>query len=137
MHDIFSDGLGINLLWQGAVIAILTIVSYLIGAQTSHEAGTTMAFITLSVCEMLHAWNMRSLRESIFAMKTHNKMLIFSIMFSFILIIPILFVPALRNIFSLVKLSSINYVNAFLIAAVIVPVVEIVKLIQRSSAKKK
>lgn len=134
---IFSDGLGINLLWQGAVIAVLTIVSYLIGAQTSHEAGTTMAFITLSVCEMLHAWNMRSLRESIFAMKTHNKMLIFSIMFSFILIIPILFVPALRNIFSLVKLSSINYVNAFLIAAVIVPVVEIVKLIQRSSAKKK
>ena len=130
--NIFSDGLGINLLWQGLVIAVLTLISYVIGAQTSPEAGTTMAFITLSVCEMLHSWNMRSLKKSIFAMHSHNKMLILSIILSFVLIIPILFVPALRNIFSLTSLAPVEYLSAFLIAAVIVPIVEIVKAVQRA-----
>jgi len=132
---IFSDGLGVNLLWQGFIIAVLTLVSYVIGAQTSPEAGTTMAFITLSVCEMLHAWNMRSLRKSIFAMHSHNKMLIFSIVLSFVLIIPILFIPALRGVFSLAKLDAMEYLYAFLIAAAIIPIVEIVKAVTRAVKK--
>ena len=133
---IFSDGLGINLLWQGAVIAALTFVSYLIGSQTSPEAGTTMAFITLCVCEMLHAWNMRSLKGSIFTMKKHNKVLIGDILLSAILTVPVLFIPALRNMFSLVSLSGMNYLWAFIAGACIVPVVEIVKCFQRAADKK-
>ena len=132
---IFSDGLGVNLLWQGFVIAVLTLVSYVIGAQSSPEAGTTMAFITLSVCEMLHSWNMRSLEKSIFAMHSHNKMLLLSILFSFVLIIPILFVPVFRSVFSLTKLAPMEYLYAFLIAAAIVPIVEIVKAIRRAVKK--
>ena len=132
---IFSDGLGVNLLWQGLVISVLTLISYVIGAQTSPAAGTTMAFITLSVCEMLHSWNMRSLRKSIFAMHSHNKMLALSIIVSFVLIVPILLVPALRNIFDLVALDAMQYVWAFVLAAVIVPVVEVVKAIQRAISK--
>lgn len=128
---IFSDGLGINLLWQGITIAVLTLISYVIGAKNSPEAGTTMAFITLSVCEMLHSWNMRSLRESVFSMKSRNKLLTISIIVSFLILIPILFVPGLRNIFSLTKLSAMEYVLAVVVAAVIVPVVEIVKAIRR------
>ncbi len=132
---IFSDGLGVNLLWQGFVISVLTLVSYVIGAQSSPEAGTTMAFITLSVCEMLHSWNMRSLEKSIFAMHSHNKMLLLSILFSFVLIIPILFVPVFRSVFSLTKLAPMEYLYAFLIAAAIVPIVEIVKAIRRAVKK--
>ena len=133
---IFSDGLGINLLWQGTVIAALTFISYVIGAQTSHEAGTTMAFITLCVCEMLHAWNMRSLKDSIFTMKKHNKVLLGSIALSALLTVPVLFIPKLREIFSLVSLSGTDYLWAFLAGACIVPVVEIVKFFQRASSKK-
>jgi len=133
---IFSDGLGINLLWQGITIAALTLISYVIGAQTSAAAGTTMAFITLSVCEMLHAWNMRSLKDSVFSLKTHNKMLIISIIFSFTLMVPILFIPALRSIFSLVSLEGLNYLWAVLVAAAIVPIVETVKAAQRGKASK-
>ena len=131
---IFSDGLGINLLWQGTVIAALTLISYVIGAQTCAAAGTTMAFITLSVCEMLHAWNMRSLKESIFAMKSHNKLLIGSICAAFCLMALILFIPALRGIFSLTSLSGLNYLWAVLIAAAIVPIVETVKAAQRAKS---
>ena len=133
---IFSDGLGINLLWQGAVIAALTFVSYLIGSKTSPEAGTTMAFITLCVCEMLHAWNMRSLKGSIFTMKSRNIVLIGAIVLSAVLTIPVLFIPALREMFSLEALTGMNYLWAFVAGACIVPVVEIVKCFQRAASKK-
>ena len=134
---IFSDGLGINLLWQGAVIAILTLVSYVIGYNSEgHEAGMTMAFITLCVCEMLHAWNMRSLKESIFSMKKHNIVLIGAIALSAVLTIPILFIPSLREMFSLVELLSENYLCAFICGVFIVPIVELVKYFQRNADKK-
>lgn len=132
MH-IFAEGMGVNLLWQGIAIAALTLISYTVGAQTSPEAGTTMAFLTLSLCEMLHAWNMRSLRGSIFKMKSRNKMLLYSILLSFVLTVPILLIPVLRGIFSLTALSGAQYLTAALLAAVIVPLVELVKLFQRRS----
>ena len=134
---IFSDGLGINLLWQGTVIAALTLVSYVIGYQSEgHGAGMTMAFITLCVCEMIHAWNMRSLKGSVFTMKKHNKVLIGAIALSAVLTLPILFIPALRNIFSLSALSGMNYFYAVLAGFCILPIVEIVKCFQRAASKK-
>ncbi|WP_303835618.1 cation-translocating P-type ATPase [Ruminococcus flavefaciens] len=134
---IFSDGLGINLLWQGTVITILTLVSYVIGYNTQgHGAGMTMAFITLCVCEMLHAWNMRSLKGSIFTMKKRNLVLIGAIALSALLTIPVLFIPALRDMFSLEALDGMNYLWAFLAGACIVPIVEIVKCFQRAADKK-
>ena len=83
---------------------------------------------------MLHAWNMRSLKESIFAMKSHNKLLIGSICAAFCLMALILFIPALRGIFSLTSLSGLNYLWAVLIAAAIVPIVETVKAAQRAKS---
>ncbi|MBR4200750.1 MAG: cation-translocating P-type ATPase [Oscillospiraceae bacterium] len=133
---IFSDGMGINLLWQGFVIAALTLAAYVVGARTSHEAGTTMAFLTLSFSEMLHAWNMRSLRGSVFTMEHHNPALIGSIALSFALTVPVLLIPALQKVFSLVPLTGVQYLWAVLLAAAIVPVVEIVKAISRITAKK-
>jgi len=132
---IFSDGMGINLLWQGFVIAALTFISYMIGYHTSPETGTTMAFLTLSVCEMIHAWNMRSLKGSVFSLKHSNNFLLFSVLASLLLTIPILFVPVLRNIFSLVQLSGTQFLYAILLAVAIMPVVEIVKAVQRAKDK--
>ena len=95
-----------------------------------------MAFITLCVCEMIHAWNMRSLKGSVFTMKKHNKVLIGAIALSAVLTLPILFIPALRNIFSLSALSGMNYLWAFLAGFCILPIVEIVKCFQRAASKK-
>ena len=132
---IFSDGLGINLLWQGFVIAALTLVSYMLGHRTSPETGTTMAFITLAVCEMLHAWNMRSLKGSVFSLKHGNRFLLGSVLVSFILTIPLVFIPGLRNVFSLVRLNGMQVLCAVLLAAAIVPIVECVKAFQRRGSK--
>ena len=95
-----------------------------------------MAFITLCVCEMLHAWNMRSLKGSIFTMKSRNIVLIGAILLSAVLTIPLLFIPALRAMFSLEALTGENYLWAFLAGASIVPIVEIVKFFQRLADKK-
>lgn len=129
--NIFAEGLGINLLWQGVVIAVLTLAAYVIGAQTSPEAGDTMAFITLSFCEIFHAWNMRSLYNSILNMHSHNKAMLFAIGFSIVLTVPLLFIPALRSLFSLATLTPTQYLISFGLAALIVPIVEIVKAIER------
>ena len=128
---IFSGGMGINLLWQGIAIAVLTLISYVIGAQASPEAGTSMAFLTLSVCEMLHAWNMRSLRDSVFTMEHRNPVLLASVLFSFALTAAIMLIPALRNIFSLTVLSGRQFLLAILLAAAIIPLVEAVKAFRR------
>ena len=92
-----------------------------------------MAFMTLSFCEMFHAWNMRSLQGSIFKMGSHNKMLVFAIAFSFVLSVPVLLVPALQGIFSLAALTPMQYLVGALLAVAIVPLVEVVKAIQRHS----
>ena len=134
---IFSDGLGINLLWQGTVITILTLASFVIGYRSQGQnAAMTMAFITLCVCEMLHAWNMRSLKGSIFTIKSRNIVLIGAIALSALLTIPVLFIPSLRTMFSLEALTGANYMWAFLAGACIVPIVEIVKCFQRAADKK-
>ncbi len=134
---IFSDGLGINLLWQGTLITILTLASFVIGYRSQGQnAAMTMAFITLCVCEMLHAWNMRSLKDSIFTMKSRNIVLVGAIALSALLTVPVLFIPSLRNMFSLEVLTGANYLWAFLAGACIVPIVEIVKCFQRAADKK-
>ena len=88
-EGIFAGGLGFAVAYQGALVTVITLASYLIGrywlADLHHAAaiaagaysaemlGTSMAFLTLSMCEIFHAFNMRSLRGSIFTMK-HKSM---------------------------------------------------------------
>ena len=86
---------------------------------------------------MLHAWNMRSLKDSVFSMKKHNIVLIGAIALSAILTIPILFIPSLREMFSLTELIPENYLCAFICGAFIVPIVEAVKWFQRNADAKK
>ena len=72
---IFAGGVGGDIAYQGIVIAALTVISYIIGYWMSGGSGLpqgmsgdgmTMAFLTLNMCEILHSFNMRSLRGSIF-----------------------------------------------------------------------
>ena len=82
-EGVFARGLGIDVIWQGAMVTVLTVAAYFIGHYmesgvweiAQSEDGITMAFITLSMAEMFHSLNMRSRRESIFKLKNHNKFL--------------------------------------------------------------
>ena len=140
---IFSGGLGMDVVLQGLVIAVLTVVSYAVGhymesgswkIETSAD-GMTMAFLTLSLMEVFHSFNMRSRRASLFSLKKQNKTLWGTLVLSLVLTVVILYVPVLRNLFSFSFIDGKEFAIAVGIAFLIIPIIEIAKLIQRKTGK--
>ncbi len=142
-EGIFSGGLGADVILQGAAIALLTLASYFLGhfyqtgnwsVETS-EFGMTMAFVTLSFTEVFHSFNLRSRRQSIFKLKKQNKILWATFAFSITLTLLIIYVPFLRKIFSFTALDVKGLLTAFGLAALIIPVVEVAKMVERGQKK--
>ena len=154
-EGIFAGGLGVAVFYQGVLVTAITLASYLIGRywlvmNDPHAAGlvgealdaygaqvgTSMAFLTLSLCEICHAFNMRSLHGSIFTMKKQNLWLWGAAILSFILTTVVIEVPFLANAFELAQLDLEEYAIAFGLAILIIPIVEIAKIIHRAIDKK-
>lgn len=130
-EGIFAQGLGINVIYQGTIIAILTLLAYLIGSKSGHITAMTMAFLTMSTCELFHSLNLRSMTQSIFTLKTRNKSLFGAMVLSFILSLGVIYIPGVNTVFKLTPLSGTNLLIPLLLAFSIIPIVEIVKLIAR------
>ena len=97
--------------------------------------GMTMAFLTLSLCEIFHSFNMRSQRKSVFKMKGNNMLLFGAMALAFILTTAVIEVPFLAGIFDFTAIGITEYVISILLAVLVIPVVEIVKAIQRKLNK--
>ena len=145
-EGIFADGLGFGVIYQGILVTIITLASYFIGYYAlapyhfgvePGQLGSTMAFLTLSMAEIFHAFNMRSLKKSIFTMKKQNVWLWGAAGLSLLLTTLVIEVPFLAKAFSLAPLGIKEYGIAIALAFCTIPVVEFVKLIQRMLAKKK
>ena len=144
---IFAGGLGIDVAYQGVLVTVITLASYIIGHcmevgyfEMPHgvsDDGMTMAFLTMSMCEIFHSFNMRSQRGSIFKVHGHNKVLWGAMLGSLVLTTVVLEVPFIANAFGFTPISLPEYLVALGLSIVVIPVVEIVKLIQRSLAKNK
>lgn len=137
-EGIFAGGLGLAVVYQGLLVAGLTLTSYFIGYYVLGGAliGTSMAFLTLSMAEIFHSFNMRSLKGSIFTVKKQNLILWGAAIISFALTNLVLLVPAIAtNVFSLIPLDAKQYFIALGIAFLVIPIVEIVKLASNSVAK--
>ena len=101
------------------------------------EIGQTMAFVTLAFAELVHVFNVRNAKKSVF--KTHpfkNKMLILALAISAALMIVILAVPALRNVFSIPVLPVQDIVEMLLLILSPIVIVEIMKLLKLNGSKK-
>ena len=98
--------------------------------------GITMAFLTMSMAEIFHSFNMRSQRGSIFKLKTQNGILWGAGALSLILTTLVIEVPFLADAFDFEPIGPKEYIIALGLAFAVIPIVEIVKLIQRSLAKK-
>ncbi|MDR0984802.1 MAG: cation-translocating P-type ATPase [Ruminococcus sp.] len=126
--SIFSGGLGIDVLWQGFVIAVLVFISFLLGREVSEEVAMTMAFLTLSMCEVFHSFNMRSRDKSIFALKVRNVYIWGATILSAVLTFGVVFVPKVNDVFGLIALDGQSTVIAIGLALTIIPIVEIKKM---------
>ena len=132
---IFSEGLGVDVLYQGALVTALTLIAYFIGAGVNEATGMTMAFLTMSMCEIFHAFNMRSQRNSIFTLGHFNPLLAASAVGSLLLTFLIIEVPALATVFDFAELDPVHYLISLGLAVSIIPIVEVVKFVQRKIKK--
>ncbi len=149
-EGIFAGGLFFDIAYQGILVTVLTIVSYLIGSLMDPAVGSfaalrqlglsdhgmTMAFLTMSMCEIFHSFNLRSQRKSIFTLKGHNKVLWAAMIGSLLLTTAVLEIPFLANAFGFTPIGLAEYGIAMALAILVIPVVELVKLLQRAGAKK-
>ena len=133
---IFSDGMGFNIAYQGALVTILVLASYFIGNNLGGaDHGMTMAFLTLSMAEIFHSLNMRSVRASIFTLPSVNKMLLLAAGGSLIATTLVCEIPFLANAFGFASVGINEYLIAIGLGLIVIPVVEIVKFIQRKVSK--
>ncbi len=146
---IFSGGLGFDVIYQGLLVTVITVVAYLIGAFMDPAVGSfaalravgesghgmTMAFLTMSMCEIFHSFNLRSQRKSIFTLKTQNKILWAAMLGSLLLTTLVIEVPFIANAFGFTPIGLAEYGISIALAILVIPVVEIVKLIQRQVRK--
>ena len=138
---IFAGGLGFDIAYQGILIAGITMLSYILGHcmevgffEMPHgvsPAGMTMAFRTMSRCEIFHSFNMRSQRKSVFTLGTHNKILWGAMLGSLVLTTLVLEVPFIANMFGFTPITLPEYLVALALAVLVIPVVELVKWFQR------
>ena len=97
----------------------------------------TMAFLTMSMCEIFHSFNMRSQRKSIFTLKSHNKVLWAAMAGSLVLTTAVLEIKPLAALFGFTPVGTVEYSIALGLAVLVIPIVELVKLVQRSIERRK
>ena len=142
-EGIFAGGMGFDVFFQGFIVTVLVMISYIVGHYVESGVwefvdsadGTTMAFLTLSMVEIFHSLNMRSRRGSLFTLKTHNKFLFAAMIASLILTTAVIEIPALANAFDFTPIDLDEYCIALGLAVLIIPIMEIVKFIQRKLGK--
>lgn len=153
---IFTKGMTWRIVYQGIMIGLITLAAFLIGLSTPEaelptvyhdgvllsaeevrvEIGQTMAFTVLALSELVHVFNIRNNKKSIFKTNPfNNKMLLLAILVSASLMFVILLVPGLRNIFSIPVLPLTNILE--IIGLVVLPlvIVEIFKLFKINTSK--
>lgn len=144
-EGIFAQGLGFNVVYQGIFVTLLTLAAFFIGERletgrwvfaniTDCQEGMTMAFLTMSMCEIFHSFNMRSATESIFTLLrqgNHNWILVGTMVASLVLTTCLIEVPFLADAFGFTPISYVEYGISLLLAISIIPLVEIIKYIQR------
>lgn len=112
-RSIFKDGLGKLIAIQGIMIGLIAFSAYYIGWQIAPAGleeitAETMTFMVLALSQLVHAFNVRSQKGSLFKLK-HNKFIYYAFIASFILQMAVILLPFGRNIFGLVALSGVHW----------------------------
>ncbi|MGN0491704.1 cation-translocating P-type ATPase [Ruminococcus sp.] len=136
--SLFERGLIVRVILNGAFISAATIGAYQVGIHMDgYAVGMTMAFLVLSISQLLHALNQRSNTESIFSTGNgHNPHLLLSIAASAIVLMIILLIPYFRTVFSLCLLSVKEWWMVLLFSILPLLAVELSKMMVRCIRKK-
>ena len=134
---VFSGGLGWDVAYQGLMVSVLVLGSYFIGLNMAGaEHGMTMAFLTMSMAELFHSFNMRSQRKSIFTLGHNNKALWLAAVGALAATVLVCEIPFLATAFGFTPVGLVEFAIAAGLGICVIPIVEIVKFFQRLFAKK-
>ncbi|KUG02795.1 cation-transporting atpase, e1-e2 family [hydrocarbon metagenome] len=128
-ESIFAQGMGTRIIMQGAMFGALTLIGFITVWKSTGDiqAGRTMAFLVLALSQVFHSFNMRS-DHSLFSIGFFtNKYLNGAVLISIVLIIMIVFIPALASAFGMVRLSINSYLLSVSLALVPIIVLELSK----------
>lgn len=146
-EGIFAGGMGFDCVYQGLMVTALTLLAYFFGtnqlgvqlahgdAELIHQNGMTMAFLTLAMAEIFHSFNMRSRRQTIAKMGSVNWYLVGAMVLSLVLSTVVIYIPFLADAFDFAHISLVEYGISLALAVLVIPIVEIVKAIQRKLNK--
>lgn len=147
---VFTKGMTFRITYQGIMIGILTLTAFLIGLGTKNpesipglseaevrvRIGQTMAFYVLALSELVHVYNVRNNKKSIFKTGVfNNSKLVLATIVSASLMFIILFIPQLREIFNLVVLPIEYILEIALLVFAPMIIVEIMKLFKINTTK--
>ncbi len=144
---IFAGGMGFDVVYQGLMVTLVTLLAYFFGTnqlgitlatgtpEVIHQNGMTMAFLTLAMAEIFHSFNMRSRRQSIINMGSINWYLVGAMILSLVLSTAVIYIPFLAKAFDFAHISLKEYGISLLLAVCVIPIVELVKAIQRAIKK--
>ena len=130
-ESFFANHLGFTIVWQGIMVGALTLIAYLYGNHINHETGMTMAFITLSGVQLIHAFNVKShysiLNKSLF----NNIYLWGALLIGVGLQVLIISIPFFSDLFKLVPITPTQWLVCICICLSTVVICELVKLFHR------
>ena len=124
---------------EGLSIAVTTMIAFMIGYQGGNELlGMTMAFATLCSARLFHGFNCKSDRPVVFTRKVvDNKWLIGAFVLGIMLITSVVMIPGLHNIFKVQTLTLGQLFTVYGLAAVNIPIIQIMKAVRMALKKDK
>ena len=135
---LFDRAFSLRLLWQGCMVGGLTLAAYLLGLTRLAVPGmegavaNTMAFSTLTLCQLIHAFNVRSEERSLFSQGVFsNPAMNRAFLIGLALQLAVLWVPPLQGVFSVVSLDGRQWLAVLLLVTAPVPICELVKAVGR------
>ena len=135
-QSIFAGGMGFDIIWQGLAAALLTLISFALGAPGGELTAMRMAFLPLTTAELAQALNMRSRTRSIFTLRERNPYLAVAIVAAIGLSVMMLYVSPLANLFKLTALSLEQMLTGIVLGLVMIPLVELGKWLMNKVMRK-
>ena len=137
-RGLFDRSFSLRLAWQGLMVGGLTLAAYFLGFTRLAAPGlegavaNTMAFATLTLCQLFHAFNVRSedrslLEQGLLSNPAMNKAFLAGVSMQ----LAVLLFPPLQSIFSVVPMDGGQWLTVLLLAAAPIPICELTKALGR------
>jgi len=139
-ENLFTRRFSLRLVWQGTMVGILTLIAYVLGEYVlsdpgeAYQAANTMAFATLTLCQLFHAFDVRSEDRSLLHIGVlSNPAMNKAFLVGLVMQLAVLCFPPLQLIFQTVPLNAAEWAVVLLLAITPVIICEVGKALRRGS----